>query len=173
MLVSCGRPCIYIKIVWKISPLFMPWVCKHDLLSASCKRGGEVCWRLGLRLSDSSVRAVAICWRQGSLPRAAIPVQSPERMGSPVLLISWRMPLLKRRERNIYFISWGGVACLPHPHLEWLCNLCWGCVTTRCHGSCLFCTDLSLVLKRKTLANGFWESTKKTNMTQGFPINRD
>lgn len=136
MLVSCGCPCIYIKIVWKISPLFMPWVCKHDLLSASCKWGSEVCWRLGLCLSDSSVHAMAVCWWQDSLLRATILVQSPEWMGSFLPLTSWLMPSPKRHKWNICFIRWRDVfVCLPCPHFKWLCNPCWRCVTTHSHGS--------------------------------------
>ena len=151
----------------------MRWVCKHDLLGgASCERGDEVRWKAGSRLSGSAVRAAAVCWWQGSLPRAAVPVWSPEQMGSPVPFISRSMPLPKQHEWNIYFISWGWLfICLPHPHLEWLWNLCWACVTTRSHGS-VFILHWFVTGLEKALATSFWESTKKTNITQGFPLNR-
>lgn len=68
MLVRCGCPCIYIKIVRKTSHLFMPWVCKLNLLSASCRQSIEVCLRLSLQLSGSWFHTMALCWWQGSNP---------------------------------------------------------------------------------------------------------
>lgn len=169
MLVSPGRPCIYIKIVWKISPLFMPWVCKHNLLGASCERGGEVCWKLGLRLSGSWVRA-------GAGGRAASPGQRSQsaplgRWGPPYL---W-CPDTCHRQNNmtgIFALLAGGRldGRLPRPHLEWFCSLCWRCVATRSHASMLILHWFVAGLEKKDTCRQ--QSTKKTNMTQGFPIDR-
>lgn len=65
----------------------------------------------------------------------------------------------------------GSFVCLPHPHLEWLCNLRWRCVTTYSHDT-VFILHWFVTGLEKTLAANFWESTKKANMTQDFPNNR-
>lgn len=129
MLVSCGYPCVYIKIVGKISLLFVPWVCKLSLLSVSCRQSIKVCWRLRLHLSGSWFHTMALLLA-AQLPGTAIPAHSPEQMVSPVLLISWHKPRPKWHKWTTCFVIWARIVYLPHPHSEWLLNLCWSCVET-------------------------------------------
>lgn len=126
MLVSCGRPCIYIKIVQKISPLFMPWVCKLILLSVSCRQGIEVGWRLSLHLWF-------LVTHHGSLlvaaqpPKGSNPSPFPWADGVPCTFGFLTQATAKMTWME-YLLYPLGESCLPYPHSEWLLNLCWSCV---------------------------------------------
>lgn len=169
MLVSCGRPCIYIKIVWKILPLFTPWVRKHDLLGARCAEG----WACASPAPRSVPR-----WFAGgrTASRGQQSRSGPLSRWGPLCL--WFLDTCHCQND----IFWNGIlvwsaagvvvlVCLIHTRS--VSATCAEGVQHALVTACLFCTDLLLVLKRKTLAASFWESTeKKKKITQGIPNNR-